>query len=126
MRGIIEGVYQAVATLVLGLARRSSAGSATPRTREALLGLGFLLDLTEEMQRDLAALAAGPPTLPSFGIAGDIRLAPGGRRGVRGRAPAGVRRGARALRRRRGPRLPARARLLPEDLSREPLRRDLQ
>jgi hypothetical protein len=28
------------------------------------------------MQRDLAALAAGPPALPSFGIAGDIRLAP--------------------------------------------------
>jgi len=75
VRGIIEGVYQAVAksfwvtpTIVGRLGE--------PRTRDALLGLGFLLDLTENLQRDLAQLAAGPPSLPSFGIAGDIRLAP--------------------------------------------------
>jgi DNA-binding transcriptional ArsR family regulator len=75
VRGIIEGVYQAVAksywvspTIVGRLGE--------PRTRDQLLGLGFLLDLTETLQRDLATLGSGPPALPSFGIAGDIRLAP--------------------------------------------------
>jgi hypothetical protein len=75
VRGIIEGVYQAVARS--GWVSPAIAGRlGEPRTRDALLGLGFLLDLTENLQRDLAALAAGPPSLPSFGIAGDIRLAP--------------------------------------------------
>lgn len=75
VRGITEGVYRSVA--------RSFWVSPTivgrlgdPRPREALLGLGFLLDLSEQMQRDLATLATRPATLPSFGIAGDIRLAP--------------------------------------------------
>jgi DNA-binding transcriptional ArsR family regulator len=75
VRGIIEGVYQAVAkSFWVSPAIVGRLGDA--RTREAQLGLGFLLDLTENMQRDLAQLASGPPTLPSFGIAGDIRLAP--------------------------------------------------
>ena len=75
VRGIIEGVYQAVAkSFWVSPAIVGRLGDA--RTREAQLGLGFLLDLTENLQRDLAQLAAGPPTLPSFGIAGDIRLAP--------------------------------------------------
>jgi DNA-binding transcriptional ArsR family regulator len=73
VRGIIEGVYQAVAKS-FWVAPQIVGRLGDPRTRDALLGLGFLLDLTENMQRDLAQLAAGPPTLPSFGIAGDIRL----------------------------------------------------
>ena len=75
VRGIIEGVYQSVAKS-FWVAPAIVGRLGEPRTREALLGLGFLLDLTEDMQRDLARLASGPPTLPSFGIAGDIRLAP--------------------------------------------------
>ena len=112
VRGITEGVYRAVARsfwVAPGIVGRLGP----QRAREELLGLGYLLDLTEEMARDLSALAAGPPALPSFGIAGDIHALAGGRRGVRGRAPARVRRGARALRRRRGPRVPPDPRLLP-------------
>src|SRR3954453_8443520 len=75
VRGIAEGIYQAVAHSYwvspegvgrLGPARQSSD----------LLGLGYLLELSEEVSRDVARLSAGPVTLPSFGIAGDIRLSP--------------------------------------------------
>ncbi len=75
VRGITEGVYRAVARS-FWVSPAITGRLGEPRTREALLGLGFLLELSESMQRDLALLAAGPPTLPSFGIAGDIRLAP--------------------------------------------------
>jgi DNA-binding transcriptional ArsR family regulator len=75
VRGIVEGVYQAVARS-FWVSPSIVGRLGEPRTREALLGLGFLLELTETLQRDLAQLAAGSPTLPSFGIAGDIRLAP--------------------------------------------------
>ena len=75
VRGIIEGVYQAVAKS-FWVSPTIAGRLGDPWRREELLGLGFLLDLTENLQRDLAALAAGPPALPSFGIAGDIRLAP--------------------------------------------------
>src|SRR4029078_2174783 len=71
VRGIIEGVYQAVAKS-FWVSPTIAGRLGDPRRREELLGLGFLLDLTENLQRDLAALAAGPPALPSFGIAGDI------------------------------------------------------
>ena len=75
VRGITEGVYQAVArSFWVAPAIVGRLGPA--RSREALLGLGFLLDLTEAMQHDLAVLAHDAPALPSFGIAGDIRLAP--------------------------------------------------
>ena len=75
VRGITEGVYRSVArSFWVSPAVVGRLGE--PRSREGLLGLGFLLDLTDSMQRDLARLAAGPPTLPSFGIAGDIRLSP--------------------------------------------------
>ena len=75
VRGITEGVYCSVARS-FWVSPAIAGRLGEPRTREALLGLGFLLDLSEQMQADLARLAAGPPTLPSFGIAGDIRLAP--------------------------------------------------
>jgi DNA-binding transcriptional ArsR family regulator len=75
VRGITEGVYRAVARS-FWIAPEIVGRLGAPRAREALLGLGFLLDLTEEMGRDLAGLAASAPSLPSFGIAGDIMLAP--------------------------------------------------
>src|SRR3954454_4144734 len=56
VRGIAEGIYQAVA--------RSFWVSPTvvgrlgpPRSREDLLGLGFLLELSESLARDIAKLA---------------------------------------------------------------------
>jgi DNA-binding transcriptional ArsR family regulator len=75
VRGITEGVYRAVARS-FWVSPAIAGRLGPPRAREELLGLGYLLDLTEEMARDLSALAAGPPALPSFGIAGDIHLAP--------------------------------------------------
>jgi DNA-binding transcriptional ArsR family regulator len=75
VRGITEGVYQAVAHSFW--VSPDVVGRLGPRReREALLGLGFLLSLTEDLARDVARLAAGPVALPSFGIAGDISLAP--------------------------------------------------
>ncbi len=75
VRGIAEGIYQAVAKSFW--VSPACVGRLGPeRAREDLLGLGYLLNLTEEMSRDLAQLAAGPVVLPSFGIAGDIQLSP--------------------------------------------------
>jgi DNA-binding transcriptional ArsR family regulator len=75
VRGIVEGIYQAVARTYW--VSPDIAGRLGPaRAREEMLGLGYLLNLTEELTRDLAALAAGPQTLPSFGIAGDVHLSP--------------------------------------------------
>ena len=75
VRGITEGVYRAVARS-FWVSPDIVGRLGPPRARETLLGLGFLLDLSEAMSRDLAALAAGAPALPSFGIAGDITLKP--------------------------------------------------
>ncbi|HET6548118.1 MAG TPA: helix-turn-helix domain-containing protein [Solirubrobacter sp.] len=75
VRGITEGVYQAVARS-FWVSPDVVGRLGPPRGREALLGLGFLLSLSEELARDVARLAAGPVALPSFGIAGDISLAP--------------------------------------------------
>ena len=73
VRGIAEGIYQAVARSFW--VSPGCVGRLGPeRAREELLGLGYLLNLTEEMSRDLATLAMGPVVLPSFGIAGDITL----------------------------------------------------
>ena len=75
VRGIAEGIYQAVARS-FWVSPACVGRLGEPRAREELLGLGYLLNLTEEMSRDLAQLAAGPVVLPSFGIAGDIKLSP--------------------------------------------------
>src|SRR3954468_8027230 len=75
VRGIVEGIYQAVARTYW--VSPEVAGRLGPeRAREDMLGLGYLLNLTEELARDLATLAAGPVVLPSFGIAGDVTLKP--------------------------------------------------
>src|SRR3954451_5033653 len=72
-RGVTEGGYRAAARsfwVAAGL-----VGRLGPK-REASdhLGLGYLLSLSEALQADLAALAAGPAVLPSFGVAGEVRL----------------------------------------------------
>jgi DNA-binding transcriptional ArsR family regulator len=75
VRGITEGVYQAAAQS-FWVAPEIVGRLGPARASNALLGLGYLLDLSEELARDVAALAASQPGLPSFGIAGDIHLSP--------------------------------------------------
>jgi DNA-binding transcriptional ArsR family regulator len=75
VRGIAEGIYQAVARSYW--VSPECVGRLGPdRQNSDLLGLGYLLELSEEVSRDVARLSAGRVTLPSFGIAGDIRLSP--------------------------------------------------
>ena len=75
VRGIVEGIYQAVAKS-FWVSPEVAGRLGEPRGREEQLGLGYLLNLTEDMGRDLAKLSMGTVTLPSFGIAGDIHLSP--------------------------------------------------
>ncbi|MFI7670227.1 helix-turn-helix domain-containing protein [Nocardia sp. NPDC049526] len=74
VRNLREGIYQAAARsywlsprLVghLGVRRSSDATS-----------LGHLLDLTEEVQRDVAGIDLSYPDLPSLGISGQIWIHP--------------------------------------------------
>lgn len=75
VRGIAEGIYQSVARSFW--VSPACVGRLGPeRAREDMLGLGYLLNLSEELSRDLAQLAMGQVVLPSFGIAGDITLSP--------------------------------------------------
>jgi len=75
VRGIVEGIYQAVARS-FWVSPDAVGRLGPPRAREDMLGLGYLLNLSEEMARELAALSARPVALPAFGIAGDIHLSP--------------------------------------------------
>jgi DNA-binding transcriptional ArsR family regulator len=74
VRGITEGIYRAVAE-TYWLSPRL-VGTIGRRRATDELSLGFLLDLAEELQADLAALAAAGSHDPSLGIAGEVRLAP--------------------------------------------------
>jgi len=78
VRGIHEGVYQATARsywLSPRLVGRIGLRRATDE-----LSLGYLLDLMEEVQADVAALDRTVPDLPSIGISGEIRVRPDQRR----------------------------------------------
>src|SRR5215471_5195264 len=73
-RGIHEGIYQAAGRsywLSPGLVGR--IGLRQTRDR---LSLGYLLDLMEDVQADVAALDLTRPDLPSIGVSGDIRVRP--------------------------------------------------
>ncbi len=77
VRGIHEGIYQARARsywLAPGLVGRIGGRRARDE-----LSLGYLLDLMEQVQADVAGLDRAAPELPSVGIAGEIRLPPGQR-----------------------------------------------
>lgn len=79
VRGINEGLYQATAH-AYWLSPRLVGRIGTRRTRDQL-SLGYLLDLLEEVQGDVAALdrTAGSglaDDLPSIGVSGEIRVAP--------------------------------------------------
>jgi len=83
VRGIHEGLYQATAHSYW-LSPRLVGRIGTRRTRDQL-SLGYLLDLMEEVQGEVAALddtaAAGlADDLPSIGVSGEIRVPPQRRR----------------------------------------------
>jgi hypothetical protein len=40
------------------------------------LSLGYLLDLVEEVQADIATLDRSAPELPSIGVSGEVRVPP--------------------------------------------------
>jgi hypothetical protein len=79
VHGIHEGVYQAKARSYW-LSPDLVGKIGTRRTRDEL-SLGFLLDLLEEVQADVVAIAAtasleAAPDLPSIGLGGEIRVPP--------------------------------------------------
>jgi DNA-binding transcriptional ArsR family regulator len=74
VRGIHEGVYQAGARSYWLSPRL--VGHVSPRPVRDRLSLGYLLDLVEDVQADIAVLDKTRPDRPSIGVAGDIRVRP--------------------------------------------------
>jgi DNA-binding transcriptional ArsR family regulator len=72
VRGIAEGIYRAVASSYW--VSPELVGRIGPPRESSRYGLGFLLDLSEELQTDFAALAAQPGSPPTLGISGEVRL----------------------------------------------------
>lgn len=79
VRGINEGLYQATAR-AYWLSPRL-VGRIGQRQQRDEASLGYLLDLMEEVQSDVAVLHArsaqlDEPDLPSLGVSGEIRVRP--------------------------------------------------
>jgi DNA-binding transcriptional ArsR family regulator len=74
VRGIHEGIYQAGAR-AYWLSPRL-VGRIGLRGKQDELSLGYLLDLMEDVQADVAALDRSAPDLPSIGVSGEIRVRP--------------------------------------------------
>ncbi|MEV7005317.1 helix-turn-helix domain-containing protein [Streptosporangium sp. NPDC051022] len=74
VRGIHEGIYQARAHSYWLSPRL--VGRIGLRKAQDELSLGYLLDLMEEVQADIAALDRTAPELPSVGVSGVIRVPP--------------------------------------------------
>ena len=74
MRGISEGIYQAGARSYWLSPRL--VGRIGLRKAQDEMSLGYLLDLMEEVQHDVAALDRTAPELPSIGVSGEIRVRP--------------------------------------------------
>ncbi|GIH74604.1 ArsR/SmtB family transcription factor [Planobispora longispora] len=72
VRGINEGVYQAGARAYW--LSPHLVGRIGRRRAQDELSLGYLLDLVEEVQADIAALDRDAPELPSIGVSGRIRV----------------------------------------------------
>ncbi|MQA09598.1 MAG: helix-turn-helix domain-containing protein [Pseudonocardiaceae bacterium] len=77
VRGINEGVYQASARSYWLSPRL--VGTIGRRRVSDELSLGYLLNLMEEVQTEIAELGGVETELPSIGISGEIRLRPGQR-----------------------------------------------
>lgn len=75
VRGINEGIYQAVARSYWLSPRL--VGTIGPRPTSDQLSLGYLLNLVEDVQADLAAIdERAAAALPTLGISGEIHLRP--------------------------------------------------
>src|SRR5579859_3023784 len=74
VRGIHEGIYQASARSYWVSPRL--VGRIGLRKVQDELSLGYLLDLVEDVQADIAALDRTAPELPSVGVSGEIRVLP--------------------------------------------------
>jgi DNA-binding transcriptional ArsR family regulator len=74
VRGIHEGIYQASARSYWLSPRL--VGRLGLRRQQDELSLGYLLDLVEEVQADIAGLDRTRPELPSVGVSGEIRVRP--------------------------------------------------
>jgi DNA-binding transcriptional ArsR family regulator len=74
VRGVHEGIYQAAARSYW-LSPRLVGRIGLHKARDEL-SLGYLLDLMEEVQADVAALDRTAPELPSLGVSGELRLRP--------------------------------------------------
>ena len=74
VRGVHEGIYQACAR-AYWLSPRL-VGRLGLRREQDELSLGYLLDLMEEVQADVAALDRTRPELPSIGVSGEIHVRP--------------------------------------------------
>lgn len=77
VRGIVEGIYQASAQSYW-LSPKLVGTIGQRRIRDEL-SVGFLLNLVEEVQNDLAELRLGLRELPTLGVSGEIRVRPEGR-----------------------------------------------
>jgi DNA-binding transcriptional ArsR family regulator len=72
VRGIVEGIYQATArSYWLSPALVGTIGGRRARDE---LSLGYLIELVEDVQSDLAALDRSRASLPTLGVSGQIRL----------------------------------------------------
>jgi len=74
VRGISEGIYRAGARSYWLSPRL--VGRIGLRKAQDEMSLGYLLDLMEEVQHDVAALDRTAPELPSVGVSGEIRVNP--------------------------------------------------
>jgi DNA-binding transcriptional ArsR family regulator len=74
VRGITEGIYQASGSSYW--LAPALVGAIGPRRAQDEMSLGFLLSLSEQLQSDLARLAAETGERPSLGMSGEVRLPP--------------------------------------------------
>ncbi len=74
VRGIVEGIYQAAARSYW-LSPRLVGTIGGRRVRDEL-SLGYLIELVEDVQADLAAIDRTRPELPTLGVSGRIALPP--------------------------------------------------
>lgn len=75
VRGISEGIYQAGARSYWLSPRLVGRIGGLRKVRDEL-SLGYLLDLMEEVQADIAGLDRTAPELPSIGLSGEIHVPP--------------------------------------------------
>jgi len=74
VRGIQEGTYRASARSYW--LSPALVGQIGLRRAQDEMSLGYLLNLMEEVQADVAALDRTAPELPSVGVSGEIRVRP--------------------------------------------------